>query len=131
VTALTDVTGFGLLGHASEMARASETTAAFDFSAIPFLPNVRHYLEAGALPGGARRNLASYGDHLGPMPDEVRLLLADPQTSGGLLVAVAPDHTADFEALGADEQAPVRAVRVGRMIPRPARSSAAPWVVLA
>jgi len=101
VHALTDVTGFGLLGHASEMASASSTTALIDPAAVPVLPAVMDYLELGAVPGGTHRNLDSYGHSIGPMPDQLRLLLADPQTSGGLLVAVDPNHAGEFEALAA------------------------------
>ncbi len=124
VTALTDVTGFGLLGHARELARASGATAVIDLVTVPVLPNVRAYLAAGAVPGGTRRNLASYGEDLGPMPEEARLLLADPQTSGGLLVAVDRAHGADFEALAAG----LPFARVGYVAPH---DGAGPRVVLA
>ncbi len=112
VHALTDVTGFGLLGHASEMAVASDVTALLDADAIPVLHGVARYLEAGAVPGGTRRNLDSYGHLIGPMPEPLRLLLADPQTSGGLLVAVDPAHGADIEALSP------ALVKVGRVTAR-------------
>jgi len=86
----TDVTGFGLLGHALHIARASDVRLVFDVAAIPFLPGTREALAAGYVPGGARRN----ADWVSPevdwndVGDDVRTLLTDPQTSGGLLVAL-------------------------------------------
>ena len=90
VHAMTDVTGFGLLGHLAEMCEASDLAAELTVERVPLLDRnaVLGYLRAGAVPGGTRRNLRSYGHHLGEMTEEQRLLLADPQTSGGLLVAV-------------------------------------------
>ena len=99
IHALTDVTGFGLLGHLREMCAASGTTARIDFDAIPRFESVARYLAEGCVPGGTHRNWASYGAAVGPIGDERRLLLADPQTSGGLLVAVAPEHQQAFELL--------------------------------
>jgi selenide,water dikinase len=90
VRCATDVTGFGLLGHASHIARASNVTLRIDASAVPLLPGVRASLEAGALTGGAARNEA-YLEPLvnwGRATPEQRALLVDPQTSGGLLLAV-------------------------------------------
>jgi selenide, water dikinase len=85
----TDITGFGLLGHAFKLARASGVTAVIDHKAVPVIDGVRSAQRAGHMPGGSRRNLtwvapeADFGD----LSDEVLLLLADAQTSGGLLVA--------------------------------------------
>jgi len=85
----TDVTGFGLLGHAFKLARASGVTAVIDHRAIPLIQGVRWAQRAGYMPGGSRRNLAWVAPHadFGALSDEVLLLLADAQTSGGLLVA--------------------------------------------
>jgi selenide,water dikinase len=87
----TDVTGFGLLGHASHVARGSDVTLVLDTQALPVLPGAREAWTAGARTGGAERNLA-YVQPLtdwGPVPDGVmRAICLDPQTSGGLLVAV-------------------------------------------
>lgn len=86
----TDVTGFGLLGHASHIARASGVTMCVDTAAVPLLPATREMLEQGALTGGAARN-AAYLDPLvdwGRATDATRAILLDPQTSGGLLVAL-------------------------------------------
>ncbi|MCY1282437.1 Selenide, water dikinase [compost metagenome] len=101
VRAMTDVTGFGLLGHLVEMADGSRLTARLDYAAVPRLPGVEHYLAAGCVPGGTHRNFDSYGDRLAPLSEEQKLLLCDPQTSGGLLVAVAPDGEAQFLAVAA------------------------------
>ena len=99
VTAMTDVTGFGILGHLGEMCAASDTSATLEFENVKFLTDLDHYLEIGAIPGGTKRNLESYGEGLGPMSDRERFILADPQTSGGLLVAVTPDDVDDVLAL--------------------------------
>ncbi len=102
VKAMTDVTGFGLLGHLIEMADGSNLSARLDYAAVPRLPGVDYYLAEGCVPGGTLRNFESYGDKLGPLSDEQKHLLCDPQTSGGLLVAVSPDGEREFLALAAE-----------------------------
>jgi selenide,water dikinase len=88
IAAGTDVTGFGLLGHLFKMARASGVTAVVDAAAVPYLEGTRESLAAGYLPGGSRRNLDWVRPHLAAsVDDEELLLLADAQTSGGLLLA--------------------------------------------
>ncbi|MFB1078751.1 selenide, water dikinase SelD [Photobacterium damselae] len=89
VKALTDVTGFGLLGHLSEICEGSGVKAKVWFDQVPHLPGVFDYIEQGCVPGGTERNFASYGDKIAPMTAEQKALLCDPQTSGGLLLAVA------------------------------------------
>ena len=96
VLAMTDVTGFGLLGHLVEMADGSGLTAELDAAAVPVLPGVLQYLAAGCIPGGTLRNFESYGARISALSDEQKHLLCDPQTSGGLLVAVTPDGEAAF-----------------------------------
>ncbi|WP_273786005.1 selenide, water dikinase SelD [Brucella intermedia] len=95
VHAVTDVTGFGILGHALEMARGSSAGIALDYSALPFLNQAEHLAQAGFVTGASTRNWASYG-HSVQLPDEYPLwkqqLLTDPQTSGGLLVSCAPQE---------------------------------------
>ena len=88
IRAATDVTGFGLLGHLYKMARASGVTAVVDAAAVPYLEGVRQSLAEGFVPGGSRRNLDWVRPHLSATvgQDEL-LLLADAQTSGGLLLA--------------------------------------------
>jgi selenide, water dikinase len=85
----TDVTGFGLLGHAFKLARASGVTAVIDHRAVPLIDGALAAVRAGHIPGGSRRNLAwvAPSARFGSLPDEVLLLLADAQTSGGLLIA--------------------------------------------
>ncbi|MDX6301009.1 MAG: selenide, water dikinase [Nocardioidaceae bacterium] len=84
----TDVTGFGLLGHLLKLCRASGVSAVVDAAAVPYLEAARESLAAGYVPGGSRRNLEWVGPHLSSSLDEDELvLLADAQTSGGLLVA--------------------------------------------
>ncbi|WP_210395215.1 selenide, water dikinase SelD [Motiliproteus sediminis] len=99
VTALTDVTGFGLLGHLLEMCEGSGVHAQIDFDALPRLEAVDHYLALGCTPGGTDRNFASYGHNAAPLSDQQRALLCDPQTSGGLLVAVTKAAEAEFLAV--------------------------------
>jgi len=99
VKSLTDVTGFGLFGHLVEMTDGSGLSAKLDFESLPLLPNIDYYLEQKCYPGGTSRNLASYGHRLSDEFNErQRFIGADPQTSGGLLIAVEAEHTAEFEA---------------------------------
>lgn len=99
VTAMTDVTGFGLMGHLTELCQGSGLQAVLHFDAVPKLPEVENYLEQGCIPGGTLRNFDSYGHHLGEMSERQRMILCDPQTSGGLLVAVVPEGEAEFLAV--------------------------------
>jgi selenide,water dikinase len=96
VKAMTDVTGFGLLGHLVEMADGSQLSARIEAGAVPRLASVDYYLEQGCVPGGTQRNFDSYGERIGPLTEGQKNLLCDPQTSGGLLVAVAPEGEAEF-----------------------------------
>lgn len=99
VHALTDVTGFGLLGHLAEMCESSGTSAEIDIRRVPQLaPEIwKGYMEQKSIPGGTTRNFKSYGHKISPMSAEARTLLCDPQTSGGLLVSVHPEKTREFE----------------------------------
>ena len=105
VRGATDVTGFGLLGHLGEMIRASGLSATLEWDAVPFVDGVAELAESGVIPGGTKRNLAAtqaYTD-FGRLDNVGQWLLADAQTSGGLLVAVnAPLEKAFHQAL-ADE----------------------------
>jgi selenide,water dikinase len=102
VHALTDVTGFGLAGHALEMARGARCELRLDWSAVPLLPGVRALATRGFVTGASGRNWAGYGADVA-LPahfDEVdRALLPDPQTSGGLLVACAPAALDEVRAI--------------------------------
>ena len=90
VRAMTDVTGFGLLGHLTEVCEGSNLQAVLNYYRVPRLPEAERYLAQGAVPGGTTRNFQSYGHKIAPMPQEQQLYLCDPQTSGGLLVCVEP-----------------------------------------
>ncbi len=100
VRAATDVTGFGLIGHLGNILRGSGLSARIDVGSLPILARARELAEAGAVPGGTRRNLeAATQLHSGPGVSETdRLLVADAQTSGGLLLAVAPERVASLVA---------------------------------
>ena len=97
VKAMTDVTGFGLLGHLSEMCEGSGLAAVVEFDKVPLIPSLSGYLAQKCLPGGTQRNWDSYGTKISPLSEEQKYILADPQTSGGLLVAVAEEGVAVFE----------------------------------
>lgn len=101
VRAMTDVTGFGLLGHLVEMADGSGLTARIDYARVPSLPGVDYYLQQGCVPGGTGRNFDSYGERIAPLDEACKQLLCDPQTSGGLLVAVAPEGDEQFREMAA------------------------------
>ncbi|MBJ3813945.1 selenide, water dikinase SelD [Shimwellia pseudoproteus] len=101
VKAMTDVTGFGLLGHLSEVCRGAGVQALVRYQDVPKLPGVEEYIAQGSVPGGSGRNFASYGYLMGEMPQAWRDLLCDPQTSGGLLLAVTPDAEAAVQAAAA------------------------------
>jgi len=96
VVALTDVTGFGLLGHLGEICEGSGISAEIRFSEIPLLPNTKKYLALDCYPGGTINNFKSYGHTISEMTEEQKLILCDPQTSGGLLAIVKKDSVQDF-----------------------------------
>ena len=99
VKAMTDVTGFGLLGHLSEMCEGSDLQAVVEFDKVPRISVLDEYLEQGSIPGGTNRNWASYGHKVVEISEHQKHILADPQTSGGLLVAVSPDKSEEFEIM--------------------------------
>lgn len=102
VHAMTDVTGFGLLGHLLEVCRGSGVSSTVRFDDLPFLPGVAALAEAGCVTGASTRNWASYGAQVvepAGWPELRRKLLTDPQTSGGLLVACAPESVAEALAI--------------------------------
>jgi len=99
VHALTDVTGFGLCGHLVELCEGSNIFAELFVDSIPILDSVIEYLEMGAIPGGTIRNWKSYGHKIGSISDTMKHVLSDPQTSGGLLIAVDPQYAHEVEAL--------------------------------
>jgi len=105
VHALTDITGFGLLGHAREVAVASGVSLVLEAARVELLPGALDYARQGFLPGGLKRNaefLSGCVEFAGGVPEEVRNLMYDPQTSGGLLLSIgAADAAPLLEALRA------------------------------
>ncbi|MBV7316709.1 selenide, water dikinase SelD [Shewanella sp. NIFS-20-20] len=99
VNAMTDVTGFGLAGHLLEMCQGAQLSAQLAFDKLPLLDHARHYLDLGCVPGGTLRNFDSYGEHLPPLTQDQQAILCDPQTSGGLLIAIAPSQASALEAM--------------------------------
>ena len=102
VHALTDVTGFGLVGHLLEICRASNVEGSVEFARLPLLPGVLELAREGFVTGASNRNWTAYGHDVQLAPgitDVERALMADPQTSGGLLVACAREAVADVLAL--------------------------------
>lgn len=119
VHAMTDVTGFGLLGHLIEMCEGSGLSASLHYQNIPVLAAAREYLEERAVPGGTKRNWSSYG-HKAAFADELNKeealdILPDPQTNGGLLIAVSREDAATVKALLQSHQ--LYHGQVGEMIP--------------
>lgn len=101
VSAMTDVTGFGLLGHLWEVCEGSNVAATVQYNRVPRLTNLAHYASSMIYPDNTFRNWSSYEKHVEGIGSESLLTLCDPQTSGGLLICVKEGHTQEFEALAA------------------------------
>ncbi|WED28997.1 selenide, water dikinase SelD [Vibrio sp. DW001] len=114
IKAMTDVTGFGLLGHLSEICEGSGLQAEITFANIPTLPGVFDYIAQGCVPGGTQRNFDSYGEKIGEITDQQKAILCDPQTSGGLLLAVSEEGKATVKAL-ADKHG-IELLSIGKLI---------------
>lgn len=113
VHALTDVTGFGILGHSLEMAQGSNVEIDIYYSKIPFLKEAQALAKDGCFTGASRRNWDSYGEYIvlpENYPDYKRFLLTDPQTSGGLLLSVAPDKADGIVAFGKSQGYPLSTI---------------------
>lgn len=110
VKAMTDVTGFGLLGHLVEMCAGSGLSAVIEFDKVPVIPSIHHYLDQNCIPGGTNRNWTSYGHRIAAVSERQKHILADPQTSGGLLVAVTPEGCTEFESLMAEQGYTLQAI---------------------
>lgn len=102
VSAMTDVTGFGLLGHLAEMCEGSGLSAMIDFNAVPHFEFLEEYLSQKSFPGGTTRNWESYGSKISLKDEHQKMILADPQTSGGLLIAVDAKRQQSFESFAED-----------------------------
>ncbi|GJM33230.1 MAG: selenide, water dikinase [Saprospiraceae bacterium] len=118
VLAMTDVTGFGLLGHLGEMCTASGLSAVLDFDKVPLLNReaLDFYLTENCVPGGTTRNWDAYGDQMAPLTEYQKQLMCDPQTSGGLLVAVDPAGEQDFLAIATKYALSLECI--GQMVPQ-------------
>ena len=117
VSAMTDITGFGLIGHGLEMARLSRVDFELEIDRIRFLPGAVDFARQGVFPGGMDRNLEYFSqwmDETSPLPEYARGLLYDPQTSGGLLMAVADERASDL--LSALESKGEAAYVLGRVV---------------
>lgn len=123
VTAMTDITGFGLGGHLLELCRGSQLTAEIDFSRLPVIDTVFNYVNQQQIPGGTGRNFASYGPAIAGMSEQQRIIICDPQTSGGLLIAVRPDTVSAVQALLTEHN--LYAEPIGYLEPHTATT---PWI---
>ncbi|MFT5054463.1 MAG: selenide,water dikinase [Oceanospirillaceae bacterium] len=99
VKAITDVTGFGLLGHLTEMCEASGLSAEIDYLKVPLIDGLKNYLDQFIYPDMTMKNFNAYGQKVSKLSGEQLFTLCDPQTSGGLLVAVDPNEKAEFLAI--------------------------------
>ncbi|TXD53529.1 MULTISPECIES: selenide, water dikinase SelD [unclassified Polaribacter] len=99
ITALTDVTGFGLMGHLLEMCEGSNVSAIINYSKVPIFEEIHGYLDKKCVPGGTLRNWESYGHKLTLEDERKRHILCDPQTSGGLLIAVKKEASQRVESI--------------------------------
>jgi selenide,water dikinase len=119
IHAMTDVTGFGLIGHAREMVLASDVALRFFSKDIPILPGALDCIRAGYIPGGLNNNrdfAECVVDYDVGVPEDLRLLLFDPQTAGGLLISVASEDSAQLKrSLNA---AKVPAIQIGEVVAR-------------
>ena len=116
VTAMTDVTGFGLLGHLIEICEGSNLSAVVFADKIKTLDGVKDYIAQGCVPGGTGRNFDSYGNKVGALTEEQKAILCDPQTSGGLLVAVEPNSVQTVIEIAKD--AGIDLYEVGELNPK-------------
>lgn len=112
----TDITGFGLIGHGVEMAKAANLQLEFNWDKLPLLPKVMEFIRKGAVPGGTYSNQEYFQEDvfLGSRTVDEKLLLFDPQTSGGLLIAVSPELAEELLDLINSEQ-PIKGAIVGRV----------------
>ncbi len=116
VTAMTDVTGFGFLGHLTEMCSGSNVSANIDFSKVPVLEGLEQYIEKKCFPGGTFNNWKSYGQDINLKDQSYKYILCDPQTSGGLLIAVDKEVKDEVEKILKANKMP--AVSFGKLIER-------------
>jgi len=116
VNAMTDVTGFGLLGHLCEVCEGSGLSAEIDVAKIPAFDFVDEYIKQKSTPGGTARNWNSYGKKISPLTEDQKSILADPQTSGGLLVSVNEEDAVLFESFMKSKGLDLKPF--GRLVPK-------------
>ena len=117
IKAATDITGFGLLGHLSEICKASKVTAEIDYNLLPLLPGTLELANDGIIPGGTKRNLSyveSFTQFHEDRTDIEKLITSDAQTSGGLLISISPEKTESFLQLF-NEQSSIKAQKIGKI----------------
>ncbi len=116
VNAMTDVTGFGLLGHLCEMCEGSHLSAEINFEAVPRFDFLKEYIQQKSMPGGTQRNWQSYGHKISAISEEQKAILADPQTSGGLLVSVDAENKNEFEGFAKSKGLELKSF--GKLVPK-------------
>lgn len=115
VTAMTDITGFGLLGHLLEVCEGSNLSAEINYSSIPLIDNLQYYTGKFIYPDNTMRNWQSFESKVEGIGSESLLTLCDPQTSGGLLISAAAEHEDELEHFFADRK--IFAWRIGSLVP--------------
>lgn len=115
VTAMTDVTGFGLAGHLLEMCEGSGIDAVIDFTRVPVIEGIEEYIKLNTIPGGTYRNFKSYGEKISPLEHDQKMVLCDPQTSGGLLLTVEEKNSIEFEKFCHEHEIPL--YHIGHTVP--------------
>ena len=117
VHAMTDVTGFGLLGHLVEMAEGSNLSAIVNFKKVQLITDdLTNYIDEKCVPGGTVRNWESYGNKISTITEHEKAILADPQTSGGLLIAVAASAITEIENILVAHGLQKFTISIGRMV---------------
>lgn len=116
IKAMTDVTGFGLGGHLIEMCEGSNINAEINFNSLPIFEGIEKYIDNNTIPGGTTRNFNSYGSKISAMSEFQKLIICDPQTSGGLLIAVEEGKENDVLKIAATNNIFIK--QIGRTIER-------------
>ena len=115
VNAMTDVTGFGLLGHLIEIAEGADLTAEINFSNVPLIEGLNFYTAQMCVPDNSFRNWSSYEPKVSGITGDSLLTLCDPQTNGGLLITIDPNYKNEFESLLIEEGLTDFAIPIARM----------------
>ncbi|HBF88751.1 MAG TPA: selenide, water dikinase SelD [Bacteroidales bacterium] len=116
VKSMTDVTGFGLLGHLLEICEGSNLNAVIEFEKVPLINGIEYYITEKCFPGGTFRNWKSYKSKIKSVSDKQKVTLCDPQTSGGLLVAVSEEFVNDFQIISSKNNIQIH--EIGKLVKR-------------